>query len=224
MAKPVDIACFTDVLCVWAYAAQIRLDELHEQWGDKVSVEHHFIQVFGNTAHRIGEGWQEKGGFSGFGEHVLEVGEQFPHITINPAVWESCRPASSGNGHLVLKAVQILEAAGAAPGNACATLAWSIRTAFFRDARDVGDLAVLLDIAAAQGLQGAAIEGLVRDGQAVAALCRDGELRDHYQLSGSPSYVLNEGRQKLYGNVGYRILDANVRELSEQPANQASWC
>jgi hypothetical protein len=35
---------------------------------------------------------------------------------------------------------------------------------------------------------------------------------------------MNEGRQKLYGNVGYRILDANVRELWERPQAQASWC
>ena len=44
-------------------------------------------------------------------------------------------------------------------------------------------------------------------------------------IQGSPSFVLNEGRQKLYGNVGYRILEANIHELLRaQPADQASWC
>jgi len=36
--------------------------------------------------------------------------------------------------------------------------------------------------------------------------------------------LLNEGRQKLYGNVGYRIIEANVQEILHQPGNQASWC
>lgn len=224
MNNPVAMACFTDVLCVWAYAAQIRLDELHEQWGEKVKVEHHFIEVFGDTASRIGEGWKKKGGFIGFGKHVVEVGEQFPHVEINPAVWETCRPASSGNAHLILKAVQVLQQDGVVDEGTCAALAWRIRLAFFRDAQDIGDASVLSGLAREQGLDEAAIEVVLRSGRAVAGLCRDAELRDQHQLSGSPSYVLNDGRQKLYGNVGYRILDANVRELMEQPDDQASWC
>ena len=44
-------------------------------------------------------------------------------------------------------------------------------------------------------------------------------------IEGSPSFVLNEGRQKLYGNVGFRIIEANIQELLQAPGgNQASWC
>ena len=44
-------------------------------------------------------------------------------------------------------------------------------------------------------------------------------------IQGSPSFVLNEGRQKLFGNVGFRILDANIQELLRAPqTEQASWC
>ena len=28
----------------------------------------------------------------------------------------------------------------------------------------------------------------------------------------------------LYGNVGYRILDANIEELARHPGLEASWC
>jgi predicted DsbA family dithiol-disulfide isomerase len=47
-----------------------------------------------------------------------------------------------------------------------------------------------------------------------------------YGVQGSPTYVFNDGRQLLYGNVGYRIIEANVRELlSAPPAEGApSWC
>jgi hypothetical protein len=35
---------------------------------------------------------------------------------------------------------------------------------------------------------------------------------------------MNDGRQKLFGNVGYRLLEANVQELLRTPAGEASWC
>ena len=45
------------------------------------------------------------------------------------------------------------------------------------------------------------------------------------RIEGSPSFVLNEGRQKLYGNVGFRIIEANIQELLRAPGgDQASWC
>ncbi len=33
-----------------------------------------------------------------------------------------------------------------------------------------------------------------------------------------------QGRQKLYGNLGYRIIEANVQEILSRPEHQASWC
>lgn len=228
MSKPIEIACFTDVLCVWAYVSQVRIDELHSEWQQDVRIQHHFINVFGCTAQRIGEGWADRGGYEGFGRHVQEVGEQFPHVDLSPDIWTRCRPQSSGNAHLLLKAVQLLqqESSPARSGDPALfeAMAWGVRLAFFRDARDIGDMAVLLALAEEQGLASARIEELIRSGAAMAALARDSELRDKYQLAGSPSYVLNEGRQKLYGNVGYRILDANVRELREHYPSEASWC
>ena len=48
---------------------------------------------------------------------------------------------------------------------------------------------------------------------------------DKMRIEGSPSFVLNEGRQKLYGDVGFRIIEANIQELLWAPSgDQASWC
>ena len=53
----------------------------------------------------------------------------------------------------------------------------------------------------------------------------DVELKEAHKIEGSPTYYLNEGRQKLYGNVGYRILEANVLELMQNETSElASWC
>ena len=45
------------------------------------------------------------------------------------------------------------------------------------------------------------------------------------RIEGSPSFVLNEGRQKLYGNIGFRLIEDNIHELLLAPrADEASWC
>ena len=68
------------------------------------------------------------------------------------------------------------------------------------------------------------IAAKLKSGEAMAEMCRDIELRDERKIEGSPTYYLDQGRQKLYGNVGYRVVSANLRELLEQPGQQASWC
>ncbi len=37
------------------------------------------------------------------------------------------------------------------------------------------------------------------------------------------AWILNEHRQILYGNVGYRVIEANVQELLRSHAGEASW-
>ena len=53
---------------------------------------------------------------------------------------------------------------------------------------------------------------------------RDYQLAQAHGIKGSPSWVLDGGRQILYGNVGYRVIEANVIELLETGEKQASWC
>jgi len=69
------------------------------------------------------------------------------------------------------------------------------------------------------------IQQMFRRGEPQALL--EGDMREKEQLhiTGSPTIVLNEGRQKLYGNVGYGVIEANIKELLKSPdAGAASWC
>lgn len=223
MAK-VTLDYFTDVLCIWAYVAQIRLDELNQQFNDKIAVNEHFITLFGNTEKRLGEGWKDRGGFEGFNKHVMHVASQFPHLTINPNVWTTCRPTSSANSHLYLKALQLLVADGKASKEDFNKLVWNVRSAFFKDAKDISQMSVLIELAQDLSLPIDALQEKIDNGAAIAALCSDMEMREQFKLEGSPTYLLNNGRQKLYGNVGYRVLEANVQELLERPEGVASWC
>jgi predicted DsbA family dithiol-disulfide isomerase len=249
MSEKIQISYFSDTLCVWAYVAQIRLDELEGQFGPKIELTQHFIPIFGSTAHRIGVGWEDRGGFPGYTEHVREICVAFPHVELSPDVWTRTIPTSSAVSHHFIKAVQLLERdgeigalrdgkigaardggdgselQGSASGR-CASeeLAWRVRRAFFRDGQDISDMDCLGRLAEEMGLPMGSVERKLRKGEAMAALCRDIELRDEYKVEGSPTYVLNQGRQKLYGNLGYRIIEANVQEILSRPEHQASWC
>ena len=221
---PLTIDYFSDLLCIWAYAAQIRIDELQRQFGQAISVRPRFMTVFGDTGHRIGEGWRERGGFAGFNRHIQEVAARFPHVEVHPELWQRVQPASSGTAHHYLKAVGLWQASGDAPANALEHAAWALRLAFFRDARNIAEQDTVFQIGEEQGIPRREVEPYLRDGRAMAAFCRDVEDCEKHRIEGSPTLLLNEGRQKLYGNVGYRVIEPNVQELLKQPSGeQASW-
>lgn len=223
MAK-ITLDYFTDTLCIWAYVAQVRLDELRQQFGNDIEVREHFITLFGNTEKRIAKGWSDRGGYEGFNSHVLHVAADFPHLQVNPGVWKSTQPKSSASSHLYLKAAQKLVDEGQLDDKTFTQLIWQVRSAFFEKALDISDMAVLNSIAESLSIDILKIQQKINDGSAIAELCADNELREQYKLEGSPTYILNNGRQKLYGNVGYRILEANIQELLERPQGIASWC
>jgi predicted DsbA family dithiol-disulfide isomerase len=225
----VPVACFSDILCIWAYAAQARIDAVEKKFGDTVKLEHRFCSVFGDTARKITSTWRDRGAYAGFNSHLREVAQKFPHIEIHPEIWLKTRPPTSASAHLFLKAVQRWEQErGGSPKTAKSTfdeLSWSFRCAFFRDCRDVARWDVQCDLAEGVGVDIGAVEESIRRGTAHAALAADYEDADKLRIEGSPSFVLNNGRQKLYGDVGFRIIEANIQELLRAPgADQASWC
>lgn len=229
----VHISYVSDVLCIWAYVAEVRLDEVRKEFGESVELEYRFIPIFGATQHRIAEGRKDRGGYAGFGEHVRKVAEGFPHVSVDERVWSEVAPTTSSTAHEMLCGARLLESDGVIDSARRDDLggrtmfeeaAWQVRSAFFERALDISNRDVLLDVLDRVGLPTDAIEAKLRSGEAMAELCRDIELRDEHKIEGSPTYYLNQGRQKLYGNVGYRVVSANLRELLEQPRQQASWC
>ena len=75
------------------------------------------------------------------------------------------------------------------------------------------------------GIDYRAVDEKIRSSEAVARLAVDSALSQKNGIAGSPTFVMNDGRQKLFGNVGYRLLEANVQELLRRtPENEASWC
>ena len=221
---PVRVRYFSDVLCVWAYIGQVRVDELTANFPERVQIEGHFCPVFGDLVGKLGARWAERGGLAGYGAHVQGLAKKFPHVQFHPSLYEGEVPVSSLSAHVFLCAIRLLEHEQGTAGT-CQRAAWAVREAFFRDALDVSSRRVQLEIAEGLGLSTAAIEERLDSGAAHAELSRDYDLARELQVNLSPTLLLDEGRQRLNGNVGYRIIEANVKELlRERTTDQASWC
>lgn len=210
---------FTDVLCVWAWIAQPRLEELQRQYGGDIKIRHRYVDIFGDSHKKIPAQWGETDGFEKFSSHVAKSAAPFDQVTVHPDLWLKVQPRSSLQAHLLLKAVALIGGDGAVE-----PMALRIRHAFFCEARDIGDLPLLLNLAADEKLDTESLRNALQNGSAIAALSNDLRSANELGVKGSPTWVLNEGRQILYGNVGYRILSANIEELLKNPGAEASWC
>lgn len=222
---PVKISYYSDLLCVWAYIGQRRLDQLATDFGAQIEIEPHFCSVFADAWGKI-EGGK---GFDGFNAHLREVAEKFPHIELHPRVWLDARPRSSASAHLFVKAIELIEAEdgdGLAWADRASTKsAWALRCGFFQHGRDISSYEVQCTIADEFGVARARIEEKLCTSEALTALLRDYQICSDQGIKGSPTFVMNEGRQRLFGNVGYRLIEANVQELLRNPpTDQASWC
>jgi predicted DsbA family dithiol-disulfide isomerase len=101
MNQPLVIDYYTDILCVWAWVDQRRIEELNRQLGDNIELRYHYVDVFGDVAKKMDAQWKQRGGYVGFAEHVQESAATYD-VPVSPKIWAEIRPATSGNAHLVL--------------------------------------------------------------------------------------------------------------------------
>lgn len=226
----IKVTYFSDVLCIWAYVAQARVDAIRQAFGSEVQLDYRFCSVFGDARNKIAAAWHGRGEFDGYNKHVTAIAARFPHIRVRPDVWTAARPASSASPQLFLSAVLDWERSR---GSALATggfpifesVTWAFRRGFFADGLDIGTWEVQRELARPFDLDLEAIETGIRGGTAFARLSADYLDAEKLRIEGSPTFVLNEGRQRFYGNVGFRVIEANIKELLRDPAiDQASWC
>ena len=219
MTAKLIINYYSDVLCVWAWIAQRRVEELIRDFGEQIDLHYLYVDIFGDTRTKINTQWATRGLYDGFSEHVVKSAAKFEHAPVNERIWKEVKPATSANAHLLLKAVALI-----AGDEISQLVALDIRKAFFVEAKDIGNLALLKSILQRRQLNMPAIEECINNGGAVAALMRDYQQAREQSIKGSPSFVLDSGRQILYGNVGYRVLHSNVEELLYHSEDEASWC
>jgi predicted DsbA family dithiol-disulfide isomerase len=219
MTQALVVDYYSDVLCVWAWIAQRRIDELNKKFGNKIQFSYYYVDIFGDVATKMETQWTAKGGYDGFEAHVKHSCDDHDSVVINSNVWNTIKPTTSANAHLVLKAIELNFGKSAG-----IDMALAIRKGFFESAIDISNLECLYQLIESSGLEAEQVKASVNGGQAIAALMSDYQQATKNAIKGSPSYVIDGGRQTLYGNVGYRVLSANIEELLKNPANEASWC
>ncbi len=222
--KQIQIKHFSDVLCVWAYVSQIRINELIDNYGESVDFEYLFFSVFGNAVAKLDTAWESKGGREAYSQHVQKIVQEFGHLEVHEDVWMKDAPQSSMPCHLYLCAAQLAEENGKLETGTFAQLAWQMRQSFFSEAKDISDIAIIREIIEEQGLPLAEFEFNISNGKAYAVLSDHMQRALDKHVRASPTLTFNEDRQRLTGNVGYRIIEANVRELLERPEEQQTWC
>jgi len=219
MAENLALTYYSDVLCVWAHISQARVDEVAERFSEDVSIDYRFCSVFGDTAHKIGIGWAKRGGYAGFGNHLREAVSEFGHIKLHPEIWQRNRPKSSTPAHILMKAVQRVDK------RQCKAVLHELRLAFFERCLDISRWSALKAALEVSGVSVNDVQEAIDSGAAHADLEADRRDQQTLMVQGSPTFILNEGRQKLYGNVGYGVIEANIKELLRSPAaGAASWC
>lgn len=215
--KVIKIEYFSDILCIWAYIAQQKMDKLKQEFSNKIEVSEHFLPVFGAVDKKMHDNWQSKGGVSAYSQHVKEVANDYKDVYVAKNVWLKNTPTSSINSHIFIKAAEIsLKNQGGSSeeiSSKLSELIWQVRVSFFKNTVDVSNIKELLTIATSIGLKANEIPLIIGSGEAVAALDKDRQIKEQYDLKGSPSLIINEGRQILYGNVSYEVIAANVSAL-----------
>ncbi|PCI60880.1 MAG: disulfide bond formation protein DsbA [Gammaproteobacteria bacterium] len=219
MNEKLIVHYYTDILCVWAWIAQPRIEELNKNFPHNIIIKHHYLDIFGNTAEKIQRQWAERGSYNGFSQHVVDSAKPYKDALINADIWSKTRPASSSNAHLILKAVELCH-----DQSTSIKMALIFRKAFFIDALDISNITQLYNILQQHGIDENPIRQTLLNGTAMAELMLDYQQAKQQRLKGSPTYIIDNGRQILYGNVGYRVLHANIEEQLKQPNNEASWC
>lgn len=225
MTKPVSVQFFSDILCVWAYIGQTRLDQLVRDCGDQLSLSLHFMSVFGDVEGKMQKSWEHRGGVQAYNAHVQQACEAFPEIAVHPECWTRSTPRSSMSTHIYLCAIKCLAEQERCPSDALWQATHIVRERFFVAAEDISTKPVLEQVVEELGLGSETVNEVIRKGEAHAVLSRDFDLVRDNDVRVSPTFAFNDWRQRLQGNVGYRLIHANVRELLERPTDQqASWC
>jgi len=233
-SKKIKLKYFSDLLCVWAYVNQARMNELKLEFNDRIMLKNRYLPIFGAVKNKLVSGWAQRGGTEGYAKHVIDVVDKFEYLNLHENTWRKVVPESSSPCHEVIKAVQILETENLIESqptkdncykSISEEFAWQLRLDFFKNGKDISQKEIQMQALEKLKIPRAGVEKLHDSGRAMAALTEDYLLSKEMMIKGSPSLIMNEGRQILYGNVGYRLIRANIEELLNNPPEfAASWC
>jgi predicted DsbA family dithiol-disulfide isomerase len=213
MLEPVTCTLWSDPLCIWAFVGQHRVDDVLRDLGSCVRISHRVVPVFGSVPQRFRDGSWAKDGPAGRAAATARIAAEHGHTHITGQVWIDDPPASSWPPGAAIKAVGLAEAHGQLPAGAGAHYQAALRTHLFVENRNTARRSEQLLVAEELGYPRGLLEAALDDGRALAALWEDQHDRERDFVSGSPTWVFDGGRARLYGNFPQAVLDGTIRAL-----------
>ena len=204
---------WSDPLCIWAFVGQRRVDDVLHDLGGCVNIACRVVAVFGSVPQRFRDGSWAGEGPAGRAATTARIAAEHGHPEVTGRVWVDDPPASSWAPGTAIKAVVLAEAAALLPAGAGARYQAALRTHLFVDNRNTARRSEQLLVAERLGYDLGPIEAALDDGRALAALWEDQQDRERDFVSGSPTWVFDGGRARLYGNFPQGVLDATIRTL-----------
>jgi len=214
---------YTDPMCIWALVAEPKLARLEATFGDKLQVRHRVLPLFGSIDERFATGSWAASGIAGRVAATARVAKAQGIDGVSGAGWEHA-PASSWGPSAVVAAVAHLVRGGVLPSESTQRAMYGLRHAFFFDDKDITRRAVQEEVLESLELPVAQVLALVDEGPAWARLSEARDARDALRLDGSPTWIFDGGRAKLFGNVDDRVLHATVQALLDGEEAGCSVC
>ncbi len=211
--QKLSFSYWSDPICIWAYLAQDKLDRVVADFGNHLAIETRIVPVFGSLAWRFSNGPWAAAGVDGRVEETRRLATELGHPEVSGECWKLSMPASSWAPGMAVKAVDALERAELIEAGTSGRYLRRLREVFFVENRNIARREVMLAVAEELAIARSAVEQRLDDGSALAAVWEDNEAREQLKIQGSPTYLFDGGRARLYGNFSYGILHATIEEL-----------
>ncbi len=222
--RRLQFSYYSDPLCIWAFVAQPKLEQILDEWGERIEVDYRIVPVFGLVPERFERGSWAKAGPEGRRDTTRRVARAQGRDDVSGEVWVKDPPASSLASGAAVKAVFALESQGLAEEGAGARYLLAMREHFFVRDRNIARRQEQLAVAESIGVDVTALEGKLEDGTCLAALFEDDAAGKALGVRGSPTYVFDGGRAMLYGNFPFAILHATAETLLSGVGVEGSAC
>jgi len=214
---------YTDPLCVWALVAEPKIDAVQAEFGDRLVVRHRVLPVFGSIDARFSTGVWAKGGIDARVAATARAAWLGGFKTVSGAGWRH-EPASSWGPSAVAAGVRQLEDAGEVPAGSTREALRGLRHRFFLDDVDVTRRDEQRRVLEEAGLPADRVFRLIDDGPALARLAEAVERRATLRIDGSPTWIFDGGRARLFGNVGLRVVRSTIQALLDGEESGCSTC
>lgn len=213
---------YTDPLCIWALLAEPKIDAVQAEFGDRLRVHYQVVPVFGSIDERLSTGSWAKNGIEGRVRATARIASTGGLTGVSGEGWRH-KPASSWGPAAVAAAVRQLEDSGDVPDQSTRAVLRGLRHRFFYDDDDITLRSVQAEVLEAADLPADRVLARVDNGPAFARLAEAVARREAQRIDGSPTWIFDGGRARLFGNVDLRVLRATIQALldGEEPGSSA---